>query len=191
MATIALFHSVLGVREGITQAAEHLRAAGHEVLVVDQYDGTSFDSYDDGNRFVEEVGGFPVLMDRAVRAVEGLPDGFVAFGFSNGGGMAEYVATQRSVSCVIMVSGSLPLHFLGQSRWPGVPAQIHYTLDDPKRQEGWADELAASISESGAWAEVYSYPGTGHLFTDPTLPDEYDPELTEQLWAHIDPFLPG
>jgi dienelactone hydrolase len=190
MASIALFHSVLGIRAGVTQAADRLRAAGHEVLVVDQYDGKSFASYAEGDRFVEELGGYPELMDRAVRGVESLPDGFVAFGFSNGGGAAEFVATQRAVAGSIMVSGSLPLHFLGQSRWPtGVPAQIHYTLDDPKRHEGWADELAASIVEVGAKVDVFAYPGSGHLFTDPTLPDEYDPALTEQMWAHIDAFL--
>lgn len=189
MVSIALFHSVLGIRAGITQAAEHLRAAGHEVLVVDQYEGKSFDSYEDGSRFVDEVGGFPELMGRAVRGVAGLPDGFVTFGFSNGGGMAEYVATQRAVAGVIMVSGSLPLSILGQSSWPGAPAQIHYTLDDPKRQEGWAEELAASITAAGARADVFAYPGKGHLFNDPTLPDEYDATLTARMWEHIDSFL--
>src|SRR5437879_4109784 len=109
MATVALFHSVLGIRAGIAQAADHLRSNGHEVLVVDQYDGKTFDSYSAGNHFVEEMGDFPILMDRAVRGVEQLSDGFVAFGFSNGGGMAEYVATQRAVAGAIMVSGSLPL----------------------------------------------------------------------------------
>ena len=190
MASIALFHSVLGIRAGITQAADHLRSNGHQVLVVDQYDGKVFDDYAAGDRFVDEVGGFPELMGRAVRGVEGLPDGFVAFGFSNGGGMAEYVATQRAVSGVIMVSGSLPLNLLGEDRWPsGVPAQIHYTVDDPKRHEGWAEELAASIVNVGATADVFAYPGNGHLFTDPTLPDEYDPVLTERMWKHIDAFL--
>ena len=36
MAQVALFHSVLGVRPGIHEAATRLRAAGHDVLVVDQ-----------------------------------------------------------------------------------------------------------------------------------------------------------
>lgn len=44
MAAIALFHSVLGVRPGVRDAAARLRARGHEVLVVDQYNGRSFDS---------------------------------------------------------------------------------------------------------------------------------------------------
>ncbi len=95
MAEVALFHSVLGVRPGILDAAERLRAAGHEVLVVDQYDGRVFDNYDEADAFVEAIG-FPELMGRAAAAVEALRDGFLAAGFSNGGGMAEYVATGRT-----------------------------------------------------------------------------------------------
>ena len=94
MTQIALFHSVLGVRPGVIDAAERLRAAGHEVEVVDQYGGRVFDDYDEASAHAETIG-YPVLMDRAVAAVEHLRDGFVAAGFSNGGGMAEYVATQR------------------------------------------------------------------------------------------------
>lgn len=39
MVHIALFHSVLGVRPGIIEVADRLRANGHDLLVVDQYDG--------------------------------------------------------------------------------------------------------------------------------------------------------
>lgn len=40
MAEIILFHSALGVRPGVTAAADRLRAAGHTVHVPDYYDGT-------------------------------------------------------------------------------------------------------------------------------------------------------
>lgn len=36
--------------------------------------------------------GYPALMAAAVEAVADVPDGFIALGFSNGAGMAEYVA---------------------------------------------------------------------------------------------------
>lgn len=39
MTDIALFHSVLGVRPGVLEAADRLRAAGHQIVVVDQYGG--------------------------------------------------------------------------------------------------------------------------------------------------------
>jgi dienelactone hydrolase len=94
MAEIALFHSALGVRPGITDAAERLRADGHDVLVVDQYEGRVFDDQAEAGWFVEELG-FPELMRRAEAAVAGLADGFLVAGFSNGAGMAEHLATRR------------------------------------------------------------------------------------------------
>lgn len=91
MTQIALFHSVLGARPGIQDAVEHLRGTGHDVLVVDQYAGRVFDDYGEADAFAQSIG-YPELMRRAAAAVEALPDGFVAAGFSHGGGMAEYVA---------------------------------------------------------------------------------------------------
>lgn len=185
MTQVALFHSVLGVRPGIHDAAERLRAAGHEVLVVDQYEGRVFDDYDEAGAFVEEVG-FPELMRRAVAAVERLPNGFVSAGFSNGGGMAEYVATERAVGGVLMLSGALPLAMLGVEAWPrGVPAQIHYALDDALRNQEWIDAVAERVRAASASVELFDYEGRGHLFTDPSLPDEYDAAAAETLYERV------
>ena len=185
MTDIALFHSVLGVRPGITDAATRLRADGHQVLIVDQYDGRVFDDYEEAGRFVEQLG-FPELMRRAVQAVQDLPDGFLAAGFSNGGGMAEYVATRRPCSGVLMLSGALPVSMLGADAWPAsVPAQIHYTEHDPHRRQEWTDAVVRDVRAAGARIEVFSYPGAGHLFTDPSLPDEYDEQAAALLWQRV------
>lgn len=80
MTDITLFHSVLGVRPGVTEAADLLRAAGHEVLIVDQYNGRTFDDYDEAGKFAQAIG-YPALMGRAAQAVEGLADGFITAGF--------------------------------------------------------------------------------------------------------------
>ena len=184
MTRIALFHSVLGVRPGVHDGAERLRAAGHEVLVVDQYDGRVFDDYEEAGAFSEEIG-YPELMRRAIAAVEGEPDELVAVGFSNGGGMAEYVATARPVGGVVMLSGALPLAMLGVEAWPqGVPAQIHYALDDPLRNQEWIDAVAEQV-RAVATLEVFDYEGGGHLFTDPSLPDEYDAPAATLLWERV------
>jgi len=182
MTDIVLFHSVLGVRPGITDAATRLRADGHRVLIVDQYDGRVFTDYDEAGRFAEQVG-FPELMHRAVQAVHDLPDGFLAAGFSNGAGMAEYVATQRPCSGVLMLSGALPVSMLGTTTWPdAVPAQIHYSEHDPFRSQDWIDALVRDVRAAGAPIEVFDYPGSGHLFTDPSLPNEYDEQAAALLW---------
>lgn len=185
MSQVALFHSALGVRPGGIDAAERLRAAGHDVEVVDQYDGRVFDDYQEASVFAEEVG-YPILMDRALAAVEHLPDGFIAAGFCNGGGMSEYVAQRRRVAGVLMLSGALPLDLLGASEWPaGVPAQIHYTLHDPFRRQEWIDAVTGVIRSAGARVEIFDYAGGSHLFTDGSLPDEYEPENAQMLWQRV------
>ena len=190
MTHVALFHSVLGLRPGIDDAAERLRAAGHEVLVVDQYDGEVFDDYERAGAYAASIG-YPELMHRALLAVQELPDGFVTMGFSNGGGMAEYVATQRRVAGVVMLSGALPLAMIDVQVWPAsVPAQIHYTVDDPFRQPGSAEAVADSVRAAGAAVELFDYPGAGHLFTDASLPDEHQSEQAALLWQRVLAFAP-
>jgi dienelactone hydrolase len=190
MTHIALFHSVLGVRPGVLEAADRLRAAGHDVRVVDQYDGRVFDDYEEAGAYAESIG-YPALMARAVDLVADLPDGFVAMGFSNGGGMAEYVATRRAVSKVVQLSGTMPLAMLDAGPWPAaVPVQIHYAVDDPFRNQDWIDAFVAEVRTAGAALDLHlDYPGRGHLFTDETLPEEYDAESAELLWKRVISFV--
>lgn len=189
MATIALFHPSFGVSPGVLDAAQRLRAAGHTVRVVDQYGGRVFTDYADAGAFVDEIG-FPELMRRAVAGVDGLSDGFVAMGFSNGGGMATHVAQQRRVSGVVVLSGATPLEVIGATEWPAdTPVQLHQTVGDPRVFPGAVESVLASVSAAGADSEYVQYPGSGHLFTDPTLPDEYSPAATERLWRRVLAFV--
>jgi dienelactone hydrolase len=189
MTTVALFHSVLGARPGIHDAAELLRSRGHDVHVVDQYDGTTFDDYGPAEQYVGQVG-FPALMEKALALTADLPDGFAVVGFSNGGGMAEYVAASRpGVRGVVMISGALDPAEIGVT-WPqGVPAQVHATIDDPRRVQRWIDAVVAAVENAGGAIERFDYPGSGHLFADPSKPDEYQPRDAELMWSRVNDFL--
>lgn len=189
MATTAIFHPDLGVRQGVLDAADRLRAAGHTVRIVDQYDGRTFDDHESAGRHVDEIG-FPALMQRALDAVSDLPDGFCALGFSNGGGMAEFVALHRPLAKVVLASGTLPLQILGADAWPGgTGVQIHYAVDDPFRSDEWMQSVIDSVEASGAPLEVHAdYPIAGHLFTDPSFTD-YDRDATELFWQRTLAFL--
>ena len=189
MTTIALFHSALGIRPGVEDAAARLRGQGHTVHVVDQYDGRVFDDHTAAHAYVEERG-FPALMQGALDATADLDDGFVVAGFSNGAGMAEHVALHRRVGGAVLLSGALPLSFLGADAWPGdVPVQLHYAEADPFRDDAWVEATLADIRRSGARVEFHEYAASGHLFTDHSLPDEYDAEACELLWKHVHDFL--
>jgi dienelactone hydrolase len=191
MTTVALFHSVLGVRKGVLDAADRLRQEGNDVLAVDLYDGRTFDDYPAAMSFAWEEVGQEVLLERATGAVAELPDGFMTAGFSLGCIMAVHVATQRTVSGVLMIAGAIPVSALGDGlRWPaGVPAQTHSTLADPWRDKAELDRTISDVQAGGGTIEVFDYPGSGHLFTDPTLPAEYDPVATEAFWSRALPFV--
>jgi dienelactone hydrolase len=188
MASIALFHSALGVRPGVAQAAELLRSRGHDVHVVDQYDGRVFEDYEPAMAYVREVG-FPALMAKALELTAHLPDGFVTAGFSNGSGMAEFVAANRPVRGVLMLSGALDPAVIGVT-WPqAVPAQVHYTVDDPFHEQGAIEAVVAAVTAAGGAIEVFDYPGSGHLFADPSKTDEYQPAEATVMWERVTEFL--
>ena len=56
MAEVVLFHHIQGRTPGVESFADELREAGHSVHVPDLFDGRTFDEFDDGVRFAEELG---------------------------------------------------------------------------------------------------------------------------------------
>ncbi|GAB3676706.1 dienelactone hydrolase family protein [Angustibacter aerolatus] len=190
MTTIVLFHSVLGLRQGVSDAAERLRAAGHEVHTPDLLDGAVFDAYEPAMANWQPQG--EAINERALQAVADLPDGFVVAGFSAGSGVATFVATRRAVSALLQLSGENPLEWFGEGAAfpPGMDSQIHQMSDDPFHDgpEVLAQAIA-DVEAGGGTCESFEYPGSAHLFTDPSLPDEYDAEATELLWSRVLPFV--
>lgn len=191
MTTVALFHPVLGIRQGVLDAAERLRTDGHQVVVADLFEGRTFDDYPPAMSFAWEELGQEVLLQRAHAAVADLPDGFVSAGFSLGCVAAAHVATRRTVSGVLMINGAIPVSAFGDgSTWPaGIPAQTHATVEDPWRDQDEVEQTVKDVEAAGGTIEVFDYPGSGHLFTDPSLPAEYDAEATELFWSRALPFV--
>lgn len=116
---------------------------------------------------------------------------FVVAGFSNGGGMSEYLAaTDDGVIGALLFSGALDPAMIGVDRWPAqVPVQIHYTIDDPFRNQDWINAVGALVAASGAQVETFDYRGAGHLFTDPSMAGEYQHEAAGVLWGRVVSFL--
>lgn len=191
MATVVLFHSVLGLRPGVVEAAERLRRAGHAVHTPDLYlDGTVFDDYEEAAAHAETIG-YSELVTRARAAAETLPADLVYAGFSNGGPPALLLGASRpGARGVILLHAAIHLARLGIDAWPAsVPVQVHYSKDDPFRRQESIDSLAASVRESGARYEFFEYPGAGHLFADPGRAREYDPDAAALMWDRVLAFL--
>jgi dienelactone hydrolase len=192
MAEIVLFHSALGLRPGVASAADRLREAGHSVHVPDFYDGEVFEDLDDGLRKRDELGVAEILR-RAREAVARLPAGLVFVGFSLGNDLAELLAAERPGDRgVLLMHGAVPIEAFsefGVERWPeGVPVQVHYAAEDPWVEAEEVAALGDAVRGAGASFEEHSYPGSGHLFADPGLP-EYDRASSEAMWRRALTFL--
>ena len=78
--------------------------------------------------------------------------------------------TRPGAKGALLFSAAFPVSEFGL--WPqGVPAQIHMMEGDE-----WAQEdlpAARELVDTVAGAELFLYPGDGHLFADSSLPD-YD-----------------
>ena len=95
MAEVLLFHHAQGLTPGVVSFANMLRRAGHSVHTPDVFDGRTFDTLEQGMRFVEERG-FGAMIERGVRAAEGLPAELVYAGFSLGVLPAQMLAQTRA-----------------------------------------------------------------------------------------------
>ena len=62
-----------------------------------------------------------------------------------------------------------------------LPVQLHVADPDPFEPHDWLSAWYLRMQRAGADVEVYRYPGAGHLYTDPELPD-YDEEAAERTW---------
>jgi dienelactone hydrolase len=121
--------------------------------------------------------GFQKLLDDAVAAAEGLPDDVVYVGLSLGVLPAQQLAeTKPGARGAVLVGSAVPADEFGS--WPqGVPLQIHGMDADPVFVgEGDIDAARVLVAEVGA--ELFLYPGAGHLFIDNSLSD-YDEDATE------------
>jgi dienelactone hydrolase len=193
MSEVVLFHSALGLRPGVTAAADRLREAGHTVHTPDYYDGEVFDNLDEGLRKRDALGSAEIVR-RAREAVAGLPAGLVFAGFSLGNDPAELLAaTTQGARGAVLMHGAVPVEGFsefGVERWPaGVPVQVHYAAEDPwVEAEVEVAPLGDAVRQAGARFEAHTYPGSGHLFADPDLP-EYDPTSSDLMWRRVLEFL--
>ncbi|WP_030209462.1 dienelactone hydrolase family protein [Streptomyces sp. NRRL S-87] len=184
---IMLFHSTYGLRPAVHAAAERLRAAGHEVVVPDLFEGRVFDTVEEGMAFNEELGRDEILKRAILAAAPHSARGLVYAGFSLGASVAQQLALGDEKA-----RGLLLLH--GTSDVPegasvdDLPVQLHVADPDAFETHDWLTAWYLRMQRAGADIEVHRYPGAGHLYTDPELPD-YDEESAERTWATALAFL--
>jgi len=186
MASVAIFHSLYGLRPSVLSAAERLRAAGHTVVTPDLYGLPPADSFEQAAALADKVG-WPEIVGRARATLRDMPPRTVLVGFSMGTGVADELLAERPHTAgLLLLSGAA----VTAARIPsGLRAQLHVADPDPEfvpapAITGWADAMDAA----GAIFEVYRYPAVGHLWMDEDLPD-HDHLATDLLWSRCTEFL--
>jgi len=189
MAEVLLFHHILGRTPGVVALADELRAAGHTVHAPDLYGGRTFTTIEDGAAFSKDVD----LATPADALAADLPAELVYAGISSGVMHAQRLAqTRAGAAGAVLLEGCLPL--TGQpwalGPWPdGVPVQIHGMDADPIfAEEGDLDAAREIVATVGPSAELFLYPGDGHLFADRTLAS-YDAAAAALLTSRVVEFL--
>ncbi|MXG91041.1 dienelactone hydrolase family protein [Nocardioides flavescens] len=184
MAEILLFHHVQGLTPGVHELAERLRSGGHTVHTPDLYDGRTFTEMSEGAAFARAQTDRDEVVDRLVAD---LPESLVHAGISSGVMSAQRLAqTRPGAAGAVLLEACLPVS--GEwaiGPWPdGVPVQVHGMDDDEFfAHEGDLDaarELVATASD----AELFTYPGSGHLFVDSSLPS-YDAAATDLVVERV------
>src|SRR6478752_836407 len=170
MTEVLLFHHAHGRTEGFLAFAETLRTAGHVVHTPDLYEGRTFDDLDEGVEFARSTG-FAEIIARGRAAADQLRDDLVYAGFSLGNLPAQGLTqTRPGAKAALLFHGGEATEEFG-APWPaGVPLQMHTMEHDPWVELDVCQALAAEVES----AELYVYPGSGHLFADTGSPD-YEP----------------
>lgn len=188
MTEVVLFHHAHGLTPGVVAFADELRSAGHTVHTPDLFDGRTFDTVEEGVAHAGSIG-FGEVIERGVRAAEGLPAELVFAGFSLGVLPAQKLAqTRHGARGALLFHACVPATEFSDA-WPAdVPVQIHAMDNDPFFVGDGDIDAARTLVESVEDAEMFLYPGDQHLFADDRLPS-YDAEATRLLRQRVLEFL--
>ncbi|HEX6236162.1 MAG TPA: dienelactone hydrolase family protein [Acidimicrobiales bacterium] len=152
----------------------------------DLFNGRTFDSIGAGVAHAEEIG-FAELIDRGSRAAEELPNELVYAGFSLGLPAQKLAQTRAGAQGALLIHSCLaPAEF---RHWPeNVPVQVHAMDADPYFVDEGDLGAARSLVDAVTDAQLFLYPGSDHLFADPSL-RSHDPEAAALLQQRVLEFL--
>ncbi len=185
MTSVILFHSVMGLRQVERDAADRMRAAGHEVVTPDLYEGQTASSIAEGFSLMSRIG-WSAICRRAETAVAELPDSTVLAGISMGAGVVAHLwPKQRLAKGVLLIHG---LADIPNDTHPGLPLQVHIADPDHFVHDAQMSDWREAAKQAGLEAQLFTYPRAGHFYTDPASPD-YDAKAAEQTWQRTLAFL--
>jgi dienelactone hydrolase len=192
MTQILVFHHVQGLTDGVRDFAARLAGDEHVVHVPDLYDGRLFGDIDAGIAHAQSLDRDEVGA-RVDAIADGLSADLVVAGFSWGAMHAQRLAqTRPGCRGALLYEAFVALGAEWSfGPWPaGVRAQVHGMDADPFfALEGDLDAARELVDVVGPeQAELFTYPGDAHLFTDSSLP-QHDPAATRLVLERSRAFL--
>jgi dienelactone hydrolase len=186
MASLALFHSIHGLRPAVHDMADRFRAHGHRVVTPDLYAAPPAGTIEEGRALAEPIG-WDTMLGRAREAVRELPPDAVLAGLSMGTGVVRALLAERPQTAgLLLISGTGGSYTEVPA---GLRAQLH--VADPDDEYAPAADVhrwTAEMTGAHAAFEVFRYPDVGHLWTDRECPD-HDAPAAELAWQRCAEFL--
>jgi len=176
---------MLGLRPVERLAADRLGQAGHHVTMPDLYGGRAATNMNEGYALMNAIG-WPAITQRAREGLHAAPAEAVLMGVSMGVGVVGAIWPERP-----QAAGVVFLHAVAAipaSVQRGLRLQVHAGEADDFAPPAEIAVLRAGAAEAGVAAEVFTYPGVGHFYTDASQP-EYDARATDLTWTRILGFL--
>lgn len=185
MATIAIFHSVLGLRSIEASTVARFQGRGHTAIAPDLFDGLTATTVEEGFAIMEQVG-WTVICDRARAALDQMPKTTVLVGFSMGAGVISALwPVRRRAAGVVLLHGLANVPAEVDTR---TPIQLHLANPDAFSPPAQTQEWISNTGRARLSADVFLYPALGHFFSDPSL-DDFNADGAAQMWDRVDQLL--
>ena len=133
---IMLFHSTYGLRPAVREAADRLRAAGHEVWTPDLFEGAYVRDVEEGMAFQDEIGKDELLKRAVLAAAPYSERGLVYAGFSLGASIAQTLALgDERARGLLLLHGTSDI--AENASVDELPVQLHVAEPDPFETDDW------------------------------------------------------
>ena len=176
-----------GLNGQIKGVVDRLAGEGFVALAPDLYRGAHASEPDEAAKLMMSLN-----LERATKDLSGAvdylaahdavtSDGIGVIGFCMGGGVTLWLATLRPdrVKAAVPFYGIIPWE-AAQPDFSKLAAVVqgHYAENDDFANQESVRALEAQLKGLGKLCEFFTYPGTGHAFTNEENPGGYAPEAT-------------
>ena len=195
---VVMIHEWWGLNDHIRNAAEDLAKEGYVVLAVDLYNGEVATSPDRAGELASSVRNSPeqaiANLQSAVNYLGSLENvngsKIASLGWCFGGGQSLQLALnseQNPLAATVIYYGNLvnDTNEISKINWPVLG--IFGDQDQSIPVES-VNAFEQALNETGVTNEIYTYPGVGHAFANPSG-DNYAPKETDDAWEKTVAFL--